>query len=94
MAASTSGASGSIRGSGSARRWRTTWSDLGRPIVVGTSRKTFIGRLTGREVDGRLGGSIASNVLAARSGAQMLRVHDVREMRDALKVTEAVLSPS
>jgi len=68
--------------------------DLGRPIVVGTSRKTFIGRLTGREVDGRLGGSIASNVLAARSGAQMLRVHDVREMRDALKVTEAVLSPS
>ncbi len=57
--------------------------ELGRPIVIGTSRKSFIGRLTGREVDERLGGTIASNVLALRAGAEMLRVHDVREVREA-----------
>jgi dihydropteroate synthase len=64
--------------------------ELGRPIVVGTSRKTFIGKLTGREVDERLGGTIASNVLAARAGAQMLRVHDVGPMREALVATCAI----
>jgi dihydropteroate synthase len=65
--------------------------DLGRPIVVGTSRKRFIGTLTGREVDDRLGGTIASNVIALRSGADVLRVHDVAEVRQAAIVTEAVL---
>jgi dihydropteroate synthase len=65
--------------------------DLGRPIVVGTSRKSFIGKLTGREATDRLGGTIASNVLAAAAGAQMLRVHDVRAMAEALRVANAVL---
>jgi dihydropteroate synthase len=64
---------------------------LGRPIVIGTSRKTFIGRLTGREVDDRLGGTIASNVLALVAGAEIFRVHDVREVRQALEVAEAVI---
>ena len=55
--------------------------ELGRPIVVGTSRKSFIGKLTGREVDERLGGTIASNVLALLGGAEVFRVHDVAELR-------------
>ena len=53
---------------------------LGRPLVVGTSRKSFIGRADGSETDARLGGTIATSVLAAASGAAVLRVHDVREM--------------
>ncbi len=65
--------------------------DLGRPIVVGTSRKSFIGKITGRDVDARLGGTIASNVLAVASGAEMVRVHDVGAMRQALAITDAVV---
>ena len=65
--------------------------ELGRPLVVGTSRKRFIGALTGREVDDRLGGTIASNVLALRAGADVLRVHDVAEMRQAALVAESIL---
>jgi dihydropteroate synthase len=64
---------------------------LGRPIVVGTSRKTFIGKLTGRDVNERLGGSVASNVLAMAAGADVFRVHDVLETRQALEVGEAIL---
>jgi dihydropteroate synthase len=65
--------------------------ELGRPIVVGTSRKSFIGKLTGREVDGRLGGTIASNVLAAINGADVVRGHDVLELRQAIDAAEAIL---
>jgi dihydropteroate synthase len=64
--------------------------DLGRPILLGTSRKSFIGRLTGREVDRRLGGSIASAVLGMLAGAEVLRVHDVAETRDAVRVAAAI----
>src|SRR3979409_904677 len=49
---------------------------LGRPVVIGTSRKSFLGRITGREVDERVPGSIASNVLAYERGARVFRVHD------------------
>jgi dihydropteroate synthase len=63
--------------------------ELGRPLVVGTSRKSFIGRLTGRQVQDRIGGSIATNVLAAKAGADVLRVHDVCETREALAVVDA-----
>jgi dihydropteroate synthase len=66
---------------------------LGRPIVFGSSRKSFIGKLTGAEVDHRLGGSIASNVIAYANGASMLRVHDVAPMRQALTVADAILGP-
>jgi dihydropteroate synthase len=65
--------------------------ELGRPLVVGTSRKSFIGRLDGSPAGGRLGGTIASSVLAVAEGADVLRVHDVAEMRQALAVTAAVL---
>jgi dihydropteroate synthase len=64
---------------------------LGRPLVVGTSRKAFIGRSDGSAADQRLGGTIATSVLAAAAGADVLRVHDVREMDQALRVTSAVL---
>jgi dihydropteroate synthase len=64
--------------------------ELGRPIVLGTSRKSFIGRLTGREVDQRLGGTIASNVLGLIAGADVLRVHEVAEMREAIVVATAI----
>jgi dihydropteroate synthase len=69
-------------------------ADLGRPIAFGSSRKSFIGKLTGAEVDQRLGGTIASNVIAHANGARMLRVHDVGPMRQALDVAEAILDPS
>ena len=64
---------------------------LGRPLVVGTSRKGFIGRTDGSAPDERLGGTIATSVLAAAAGAAVLRVHDVAEMDQALRVAAAVL---
>jgi dihydropteroate synthase len=66
--------------------------DLGRPIVIGTSRKSFLGRLTGREVDDRIAATIATNVLAYERGARVFRVHDVRPVYDALSVTAATVS--
>jgi dihydropteroate synthase len=66
-------------------------AELGRLIVVGTSRKSFIGKLTGAPVDRRLGGTIASSVVALASGAEVLRVHDVGPVREALTVAEAIL---
>ena len=68
-------------------------AELGRPIAFGSSRKSFIGKLTGAKVDERLGGTIASNVIAYANGASMLRVHDVAPMRQALVVAEAILDP-
>ena len=65
--------------------------ELGRPLVVGTSRKSFLGRVDGSPADQRLGGTIASSVLAAAEGADLLRVHDVAEMRQALAVAAAIL---
>ncbi|MEX2449007.1 MAG: dihydropteroate synthase [Solirubrobacterales bacterium] len=64
---------------------------LGRPLVVGTSRKSFIGEIDGSEVGDRLGGTIASSVLAAAAGADVLRVHDVAEAAQAMKVASAIL---
>jgi dihydropteroate synthase len=65
---------------------------LGPPIMVGTSRKSFLGRADGSEADDRLGGTIATSILAATSGASILRVHDVREMSQAMSVVSAILS--
>jgi dihydropteroate synthase len=65
--------------------------ELGRPLVVGTSRKSFIGKVDGSAAGERLGGTIASSVLAAAEGADVLRVHDVAEVRQALTVATAIL---
>jgi dihydropteroate synthase len=69
-------------------------AELGRPIAFGSSRKSFIGKLTGAALDQRVGGTIASNVIAYANGARMLRVHDVGPMRQALTVAEAILDPA
>jgi dihydropteroate synthase len=65
--------------------------ELGRPLVVGTSRKSFIGKIDGSEASDRIGGTIASCVLAEAEGADVLRVHDVAEVAQAIKVASAVL---
>jgi dihydropteroate synthase len=65
--------------------------ELGRPLVIGTSRKSFIGKVDGSAAGERLGGTIASSVLAAAEGAAVLRVHDVAEVGQALAVTAAIL---
>jgi dihydropteroate synthase len=65
--------------------------ELGRPLVIGTSRKSFIGKIDGSAVDDRIGGSIATATLAAAEGAEVLRIHDVAETAQALRVAAAVL---
>jgi dihydropteroate synthase len=62
----------------------------GVPLVIGTGRKSFIASLDGSRAEDRLGGTIASSLLAARQGAQVLRVHDVAEVRQALLVARAL----
>jgi dihydropteroate synthase len=64
---------------------------LGRPLVVGASRKSFIGKIDGSDVDDRIGGSVAAATLAAAEGADVLRVHDVAETAQALRLAAAVL---
>jgi dihydropteroate synthase len=65
--------------------------DLGLPVLVGLSRKSTLGDLTGRDVNERMPGSISAAVIAVMNGAQIVRAHDVRETVDALKVVSAVL---
>jgi dihydropteroate synthase len=73
--------------------------ELGRPILIGTSRKQFLGRIQARAagraepagVGDRLAGTLASNVLAYERGASVFRVHEVAPVRDALAVTAATL---
>src|SRR4051812_12349313 len=67
-------------------------TELGRPLVVGTSRKSFLGKLTGRDVTERVPGTIATCVMALERGASVFRVHDVAEVADALKVAAATLA--
>jgi dihydropteroate synthase len=62
---------------------------LGRPIVVGTSRKSFLGRITGRDVTERVHATVATTVIAFERGARVFRVHDVAATRDALAVAAA-----
>jgi dihydropteroate synthase len=65
---------------------------LGRPVMIGTSRKSFLGRLTGREVGDRLPGTIATNVIAYERGARLFRVHEVAAVHDALSVAAATVT--
>ena len=64
--------------------------NLGRPVVFGPSRKAFIGALTGKDAQHRVFGTCASVALAAAAGAHVIRVHDVAEMRDAVRVAGAI----
>jgi dihydropteroate synthase len=66
---------------------------LGRPVVLGTSRKAFLGRLTGRDVPAdRVHATVATAVLGLERGARVFRVHDVRPVRDALVVAAAIFA--
>ncbi len=60
------------------------------PVLAGLSRKSILGFITGREVDGRLAGSLALAMLAFQAGVSIVRVHDVAETKDVLKVIQAV----
>lgn len=77
-----------IRGAGALREL------LGHAVLLGPSRKSFIGRLTGAEVDDRLPGTLAALVAGRLYGADMMRVHDVREARQAAIIADALLDAS
>jgi dihydropteroate synthase len=67
---------------------------IGRPVVIGTSRKSFLGKLAGgRGEDERLPGTIATNVMALERGACVFRVHDVQPVADALAIAAATVGP-
>jgi len=64
---------------------------LGRPLAIGTSRKSFLGRITARPVEDRIAVTIATNVLAYERGARVFRVHDVGPIHDALAIVAATV---
>ena len=64
---------------------------LGRPILAGTSRKSMIGKVLGVEADDRVEGTAATVALAIANGADIVRVHDVRQMARVAKMTDAVV---
>jgi len=63
---------------------------LGRPVLVGTSRKSFLGALTGCPVDRRLPATLASVAAAVIMGASIVRVHDVSETVEAVRIADAI----
>jgi len=65
---------------------------LGRPVMVGVSRKAFLGKITGREAPDRVAGTVAASVLALERGASIFRVHDVAAVRDGLAVAGATVA--
>ena len=67
-----------------------SFTRLGLPVLAGLSRKSMLGAITGREVGERLAASMAAAMLAVQRGAAIVRVHDVRETVDALKILNAV----
>ena len=66
------------------------FKDSGYPVLLGVSRKSMIGAITGRPVGERLAGSIAAALAGIARGANIIRVHDVPETLDAIKVWQAV----
>lgn len=67
---------------------------IGLPLLVGLSRKSTLGDITGRDVEERMPASIAAAVIAQLNGARIIRVHDVKETVDALRITSAVMDES
>ncbi len=65
--------------------------NIGPPILIGVSRKSTLGSITGRGVDGRLPASIAAAILAVERGAAIVRAHDVAETVDALRIARSVI---
>lgn len=67
-----------------------SFASLGQPLLVGLSRKSVLGQMTGGDVDARLYASVAASVISAMKGAKILRVHDVKATVEALKVVNAI----
>ncbi|TXT22114.1 MAG: dihydropteroate synthase [Planctomycetota bacterium] len=67
--------------------------ELGRPLLIGHSRKRFLKKLLGREVEERNAGTIGVSIALAEQGTEILRVHDVQATRDALLAWRTVLGP-
>jgi dihydropteroate synthase len=65
-------------------------ASMGQPLLVGASRKAFIGKILGVEADERLEGSLAAAIAAVFGGAHIIRVHDVKETRKAIRVADAI----
>lgn len=68
------------------------FQSLGRPVLVGPSRKSFIGAMTMKDSDRRLFGTVSACVMALERGARIFRVHDVDAVREALLVTDSILA--
>jgi dihydropteroate synthase len=62
------------------------------PLLVGLSRKRFLGELTGRDADGRLAATVAANTIALLNGANIIRVHDTQAAADTVKIIQAFRS--
>jgi dihydropteroate synthase len=69
----------------------SAFKELGRPVLVGTSRKSFIGSILDAPVDRRLIGTIAAIVISVMNGASVVRVHDVKEAREAISIADSVV---
>ena len=67
-----------------------SFASLGQPLLVGLSRKSVLGQVTGNDIDARLYASVAVSVISAMKGAKILRVHDVKATVEALKVVAAI----
>ena len=70
------------------------FASLELPLMIGTSRKSFIGRLTGRPASERVPGTAASVAIAISRGAHLIRVHDVKEMVEVARVSDAIVDTS
>ena len=68
------------------------FTDLGCPLMIGPSRKSFIGTITGLPVNDRLEGTLAAVTIAVQNGANIIRVHDVKQCKRALQVIDAIRS--
>jgi len=67
--------------------------EIGRPVLIGTSRKSFLGKITARPVEDRIAATIATNLFAYERGARIFRVHDAAPIHDALQVMAATVQP-
>ena len=67
------------------------FQSLNRPLLIGTSRKAFIGAALGREISGRVFGTAASVAVSMMNGASIFRVHDVMAMRDTVDMVRAIM---